>query len=855
MGVEIALALGLSGAIATAAGAAINAGIGLALSLGAQRLTGRKNAAATDTGFRLSLQVDADVPRAAVLGETALAGSLVYWHLTGKNNKILSMVIALADHECDSLRGVIVNGVYRTWDSGTEVVAGTDGRLRVTWHSGAFDQVADATVVAGSGGHWTADDRGAGVCYVAAHLTYDPDTWPGGIPKLLFVVRGHNGLLDPRTDATGYTANWGVAVFNALRGIRQYEDGPRVVGLHAAVGSVDVDDAIAACAASDEDVALASGSTEPRYSVGAVLSSDMTAREVLEILLGAGGGDIVESAGLYRILPAVAQTPVAALSDDDIILDRPFGFEPRQARSELINTVEGAWLDPSKAYVRSQLPARQSAADILTDGGIRLAVDLDLTACPSRAQAQRVMEIKRRRARRQGRAGATLRPRWQTIEPGDWVSFTSSRRGWSNRVFVVASADEAPDGSIECTFVETDADVDNWTASMELSDFSATDLPSAGPTTAAITSIALSNLVVSSSGGVQRPGLRLTWDALEDPTVVSLRLEYRRISDTVALTETILDPDAGSFEWLNGVQSGATYEARIRPETLPLRAADWSPWVQAGGETALQIVAVAQTAEELPPETVTPEMLSIQAQFDLGFALQTADTAGSIAEALKNIRDDLQTLGASVLTHNIDLSSTRATVRTEQVERVELDRAFAQFQIDVNAALEDLGSASAIVDLQTQVDTIDGEVTAQASAITSLQTDVAGNTSSVTQILSDVNGDKRFAIVFDSNGHMTGTVSLDGTTTGTELTIGVDALRVYDPTVNGGVPLPLMAVATVNGQAEMVINGTLITKLIEAGTINAASGSVGTLTAGVIYGGPDGKLLIDLNNGRIRGTV
>lgn len=69
-------------------------------------------------------------------------------------------------------------------------------------------------------------------------------------------------------------------------------------------------------------------------------------------------------------------------------------------------------------------------------------------------------------------------------------------------------------------------------------------------------------------------------------------------------------------------------------------------------------------------------------------------------------------------------------------------------------------------------------------------------------------------------------------------------LNVYDPSVNDGEPIPLLQVATVGGVPQMILNGTFIAKAIEAGVINALSGSIGHLTSAKITS-PNGRLLID----------
>src|SRR5690606_10494535 len=112
-----------------------------------------------------------------------------------------------------------------------------------------------------------------------------------------------------------------------------------------------------------------------------------------------------------RIMAGVARAPVAHLTDADLITDRPFVTSAKRPRSQLVNAVFGTYSAPDRAYEMVPLPNRTSEVDELADGGIRLSMTLELAAVTSRSQAQRIMEIERRRARRMLTVGGTFRAR------------------------------------------------------------------------------------------------------------------------------------------------------------------------------------------------------------------------------------------------------------------------------------------------------------------------------------------------------------------------------------------------------------------------------------------------------------
>jgi hypothetical protein len=44
---------------------------------------------------------------------------------------------------------------------------------------------------------------------------------------------------------------------------------------------------------------------------------------------------------------------------------------------------------------------------------------------------------------------------------------------------------------------------------------------------------------------------------------MGLKLSYRKIGDTAALTRMIIDPTGGADGWIEGVQGGVLYECQI----------------------------------------------------------------------------------------------------------------------------------------------------------------------------------------------------------------------------------------------------------------------------------------------------
>lgn len=713
-------------------GAALSVAGAIGLSFVAQKLAPKPKLKGSTalTGAQLSLRAETNVPRHVAFGETATAGSMVYWNLYGDNNDYLQMVFALADHECDSLTGAYVNGEPVTVQPDGTVDEYPDV-MWIVFHSGAWDQVADADLVTHGGGRWTADDRGRGVCYVRVTLKYDEKKFPGGRPSFLFQFKGAK-LYDWRKDSTNGgtgTHRWGdastyefsenpvVAWYNWRRGI--WQNGQRIAGMNTPGDAIDHDDASAAANICDEQVNLKAGGTETRYRISGLLDTSQNHRSHIENMLSAMAGEEYDTGGVFRIKAGAAQSHVLSMTDDDILADAPVKLHLNHSADKLTNAFFGAYIEPDKNWNEEPLDPRLSSADETADGGDRLEARFDFPHIRSNTQGQRVLEALRRQARRQQVITVPVRARLSVLEAGDWITWTSDRYGWVGKTWLVESAPgSAEDHSAMLTLREIDADVFSWVpATDEITPGITQPLPSGGPSLTTVSGLALANVTLTTGTGEQRPALRATWTSITDPTVDGIKIQYRKTGETDALTVITDDPAEGAYLWLAGVQGGAEYEIRAIPVTTPQRALNWTSWVQAGAAAVGQIVH-AGIVGDISPETIELGDLVPSFQDQVSLIWDDADTPGSIAEARK-----LAALAS---------------------DEIEMDDVWSSIQGAVEAFVSDQEAKSAALKLGARADNAEAlitqEQTVRASAddalsalITALTAVVDGNTASITQ--------------------------------------------------------------------------------------------------------------------------
>ena len=469
---------------ATAVGKAI---MYTAFSVGVNLLFSRKPGVTSfEQGIQTRLQVASNVTRKAIYGRAKTGGSLVFVDEAGADNADLYMVIALADHKCEGLAGLYVNGRAVTLNSGvvSEYTSGGVDHMTYTFYDGGSTQTFNTALATATA--WTNAHHLKGVCYVIVKMIWDADLFTTGIPNLEWIVDGRL-VYDPRADSTvtggsgahreadestwEFSANPALCLRDYLRGVTMTDASvspavsQRVLGMGVASAKVPVADVMAAATICDESVSLKAGGSETRYECGVVIDSGDAHRENIRLITSAMAGAVHDQAGELSIVAGAANTSILTVTDDDIVWTQDFSFEPKRGRDEIVNAVSGRYVDPDQQYSDVEYPTRADTADETADGGQRWKTDLDLLAVQSNTQAQRIAEIFRRSARLQGKLHFTAGPRLLELEAGDWFTFSSARYGWTSptKAFRVETITHNGDLSVSITAQEVASTIYDWT--------------------------------------------------------------------------------------------------------------------------------------------------------------------------------------------------------------------------------------------------------------------------------------------------------------------------------------------------------------------------------------------------------
>ncbi len=238
---------------------------------------------------------------------------------------------------------------------------------------------------------WKDSQIGRGLSFVRVSLRYSAEKFPSGIPDARFVVKGRNDIFDPRTGATGYSANTALHILWYLRARCGVPDDEIVFSTFASAANV--------C---DETVTNADGSVSQRYRTACVIGADEQRTGVLQKLEAACAGKLIRVGGRWMLQAGAYYGPYDFELTEDMVVGTIIGStEP--ANDAAINVVRGTFVDPSQSWTETDYPEVRVDQWVIEDGG-EAAETLTFSYVTDPYQCQRLANIELRRRR----AGGTI---------------------------------------------------------------------------------------------------------------------------------------------------------------------------------------------------------------------------------------------------------------------------------------------------------------------------------------------------------------------------------------------------------------------------------------------------------------
>jgi hypothetical protein len=410
----------------------------------------------------------AAAPHDYIYGTVRKGGTITYMEATGGSNKFLHIILTLAGHEVNAINDIYIDDQIATINgSGFVTSQSWASKIRIIKYTGS-QTTAPALLLAESS-QINSTFVGNGIAYLYIRLEYDQDVFPNGIPMFTAIVQGKK-VYDPRTTTTGFSANAALCV-------RDYITDSRGLG-DAAVNNTTFSASANVC---DENVTLAVGGTEKRYTMNGVINADQTPSDILQQMMTCCAGTTFWGQGDWQLKVGYYTPAVKTFTLDD--LRGPISLQTRQSMGSIFNSVVGTFNDAAQGYITVDYPKLTSATFLSEDNGVDSPIDLALPFTTSAASAQRISKLTLFRGREQMTLTAEFGMAGFEVQVGDIVAFTNDRYGWTAKEFEVVgwrfyANQDAGDLRVNLELRETSEAAFDWTAEESAIIGNNTNLPS-----------------------------------------------------------------------------------------------------------------------------------------------------------------------------------------------------------------------------------------------------------------------------------------------------------------------------------------------------------------------------------------
>ena len=305
--------------------------------------------------------------RQIIYGQQRVGGVMVYKSTTGSKKDQLNYVIVIAGHQCHSIQNLYLDGRQVHWNVGSGgnstrngvnfggsadgntytgpnglqynlLVASSTPRRGTAIRSMVTSSVASPPTIHGLGGQRGRSSPWLGGCtYIYLKVENNPTVFPSE-PEIRITVNGKDNIWDPRTQTNGFSTNWALIAADMIT--------DNVFGLGD--NSVNQDQLIAAANVCDEQIDLASGLTESRYSCSTHYDTSTAPGDALASIMNNCKGGLSNIGGQWYVWPDYYQGPSYSFGEQH--LTAPFQWKPYRSVPELVNCVTGIYTAPTYPY-------------------------------------------------------------------------------------------------------------------------------------------------------------------------------------------------------------------------------------------------------------------------------------------------------------------------------------------------------------------------------------------------------------------------------------------------------------------------------------------------------------------------
>jgi hypothetical protein len=570
-----------------------------------------------ETGTKLRAASGGAVSQSMIVGEKETAGSLIYQGTWGKPDKtpnaFMVRVLCLSDMEVDDITNRLwASGKKCTIDLGTTAGDGDGfsmGHPVTDFRDGGEDYMwvkflkgdqttADSYLTHRFGGlatrPWTASMVGRGRALMIVTEKYKKDE-PTSLHECVVVPKGarlydwrkdsSNGGIEGGTHRWGnegtyeYTANPIVIAYNIMRGI--YRGSTWLYGgQNWPARRFDNDSWTAAANVCDENVSLSGGGTENRYRMGAEINFSESPLAVLDRILAACNGRLVETGGIYKVYAGGIGASVMSFTDANIVISEGLTGKMFPNREDICNTITGSYCEPDNGGQMKAYKKRTKAAYVTEDNDEVRSREMSFDYVRKNTQAQRLAQHALNDNRRFMTKIVAFWTSARKLEPGDAVNWSSSDRfGFTNKKFIVGDVTIADSGVVVVALREADSSDADWNTSDQQA-YTVGVYGDIVPSTQTINLTAVASSIKNAAGTGRKPALKISWPvSTDDVDCRAVRWQARLLDTTEVKDANRVEFDEGQAFITAGIVNGEVYQVRAKIIPESDRKTEWCNWI------------------------------------------------------------------------------------------------------------------------------------------------------------------------------------------------------------------------------------------------------------------------------------
>lgn len=453
-----------------------------------------------------------------LIGKRRQGGLMIFFHpRTSGDNHFRYFIFAAAGHRCKGVARWYLNDEIVTVDGTGKVTSGVYANAAWLWFGrGTYNtDEAPANWRAETGGKWTVNHIGYGVAKIYAKFQMTEDVVQAGMPTVSAEIEGTDEIRDPRTGTVGYT-DLAIPAFYWWLAL------PREEGGFGAAPDEIPDDALLSAWTNicDEDVPLAAGGTEKRYTFDSRIETGAAPSQIRQTFVECIAGTFTYSEGKFLLRPGYWTPPSLTLQEEDLAGE--IAVDAFLEGDEVANEVNGTYVDPDTLYQPQPIPTRSVASPDVRQ------VSFDLAHITSHTRGQRILEIMLRRAQCEKRVAWPMNIAGLETRAMQAVQLATARYGLSNYAFVIDGWGLSPAFDVELSLREENAEIYDWSTADEK-----TKAGVAAPDTAAPIPIRAQTAVVATTADMATAS-----GELNDGTFVYTAAQVKTLEDRIAALET-----------------------------------------------------------------------------------------------------------------------------------------------------------------------------------------------------------------------------------------------------------------------------------------------------------------------------